>query len=127
MRNLIRIVIVDDNAALLEELVKNQPDDRHRIIAFFSNSIDLLANINYYDPDMLLVDLELPGTNGYDTVKKLNYYGGELKLVAIASAFSELCLENLKKSGFMGVIHRNDQVEKIWNILDRVMENNIAF
>jgi DNA-binding response OmpR family regulator len=65
-----KIMIVDDDAqaaSLLERVVKM---NGHQSVAV-NKSIDAMETANSYNPDLFLLDLMMPGINGFDLCKLL--------------------------------------------------------
>lgn len=70
---MLNAIIIDDEAnsrEVLELLIsENHPDVK--IAATASNIKDGFAIINKYQPDVVFLDIEMPGGNGFELVKKL--------------------------------------------------------
>jgi len=66
-----RLMIVEDDplfAGNLHLLLENEPGIA--IVAVFSNGKDAFASLAEYSPDVLLVDIGLPGMSGIEFIKK---------------------------------------------------------
>jgi CheY-like chemotaxis protein/anti-sigma regulatory factor (Ser/Thr protein kinase) len=96
-----RVMIVDDNSdnlAMLSALLASLDF----IVETASNGKECLDKFAAFRPDLIMVDLLMPGMDGAETVKRLRRmdFGQEVKVIAVtAHAFDdirEMCL----KSGF---------------------------
>jgi DNA-binding NarL/FixJ family response regulator len=122
----IRILLVDDHIVLRMGLVTatgGEPD--MEVVAEADNGIDALAAYRTHQPDVVVLDLRMPGRNGVDTMRALraefsnarvlvfsNYAGGEEVLQAFkagASGFvvKEMALERLLDA--IRKVHRGEQ------------------
>ena len=90
--NKIRTIVVDDHALIREGL--------NRIISFeedliicgqFRNGEELINNMKNYNPDVILLDINMPGKNGIETLKTLKILYPDIKVVM-------LTVENDKKT-----------------------------
>jgi len=84
MKNTIKIIVVDDNPVFLEGIhtfLRKNAD--YEVIAMFSSGIALLDNINLYDPDLILIDIEMPWKNGIEVASVISNYIADPKLIAI--------------------------------------------
>jgi len=67
----IKVLIVDDepiNVKLIEEILEYEQDFQYRS-AF--NGIDALALVDEYNPDLIILDIMMPGMSGYDVCAKI--------------------------------------------------------
>lgn len=69
MSNIITIVIADDHQILLDGLTQalDSLPDIH-VIATVNDGVELAQAVLTYDPDVLLVDVEMPGTSGLSAI-----------------------------------------------------------
>jgi two-component system phosphate regulon response regulator PhoB/two-component system alkaline phosphatase synthesis response regulator PhoP len=70
MTNERTLLLVEDDSFLIEILVKKFKDDDYRVI-HASNGNDALRKAHDEDPDIILLDIILPGMNGFEILKKL--------------------------------------------------------
>jgi len=67
----IKILIVDDepiNVKLIEEILEFEKDFEYKS-AF--DGMDALAMLDQYNPDIIILDIMMPGINGYEVCKKI--------------------------------------------------------
>jgi CheY-like chemotaxis protein len=116
-----KIVVVDDNAASRELIreVLDSPD--HRIMEA-ADGLDALDLILTSDPDLVLLDIQLPGLDGYSLVRQLrqNPHFSKLKIVAITAFAMQGDREKALTAGFDGYIakpintyHLEEQVQEL--------------
>ena len=65
-----KIIIVDDDEEYLEELEDLLASNGYEIVAF-SNGESPMAEIQKIDPDLILLDLKMPGMNGFEIVRQM--------------------------------------------------------
>jgi DNA-binding NarL/FixJ family response regulator len=128
MQSKTQIIIVDDNPTFLEGITTFLSlGDEFEIVALFSTSRALLDNINDYDPDVILLDIEMPAPNGIETARLLSFYGEKLKLIAITMYHDHVYLKQLIKAGFRGFVHKNQIGDKLRSVIERVINGELAF
>jgi RNA polymerase sigma factor (sigma-70 family) len=122
----IRILLVDDHIVMRMGLVSatgGEPD--MEVVAEVGNGLDALQAYRTHRPDVVVLDLRMPGLNGVETIRRLreefndarvlvfsNYAGGEEVFQAFragASGFvvKEMALERLLEA--IRKIHRGEQ------------------
>ncbi len=66
------IIIFEDNDHLRESLVYLlNNDDRYKVIADYNNCVEATSITLVYQPDVVLMDIDMPGMNGIEGVKKV--------------------------------------------------------
>lgn len=78
-----RILVVDDNRDAADALVRLIRSFGLDALAVYDGLEALAAMVDYL-PDMALVDIGMPGLNGYDTVAELRRRRGNEHLIVIA-------------------------------------------
>jgi DNA-binding LytR/AlgR family response regulator len=71
---MIKAVIIDDDIvtiSVLTKLVNELPDIE--LVESFSDPVAAMEELNILQPDLLFVDIEMPGMSGLDLVKSLNF------------------------------------------------------
>ena len=58
------------------------------ILPSVSNGIDLVASVQNNQPDIVIVDINMPGLNGLDALEMIRNHHPEMKII-IHSAYSE--------------------------------------
>jgi DNA-binding NarL/FixJ family response regulator len=128
MQDKIKIIVVDDNPVFLDGintfLGKNK---NYEVIALFSSGISLLENINDYDPDLILVDIEMPGKNGIEVARAISKFMVDPKLIAISLYHDILYIRKFKEAGFRGFVSKNKVAEELERVITIVMKGDRAF
>jgi two-component system, OmpR family, response regulator len=96
------VLIVDDESDILdmlEALMKSGDDDVRVVKA--QNGVDALLMIGETKPDLLILDIMMPGMNGYEVCKKLKTSAGtqSIKIVAISGDHNPAVKERILSSG----------------------------
>lgn len=92
MSEKMRIVIVDDEPLARRGLVirLNERDDIH-IVAECENGRQALDAIFAHDPDIVLLDIQMPGIDGLEVVKALQ--GDHMPLIVFVTAYDHYAVE----------------------------------
>jgi DNA-binding NarL/FixJ family response regulator len=128
MNKKVQIILVDDNPTFLEGIVtylKKTIDCE--IVACYHSGRALLEDIRKYRPDLILLDIEMPGLNGIETARRLNFLNANLKLIAITLYQDNIYIKQLIEAGFRGFVSKNHVAENLLQVIDRVLRNDIVF
>ena len=118
---MITVALVDDNQYLregLEIILKEHPDE-FECLGSYANAEDALNDIPELNPQVVLMDIKLPGISGIDCVRKLKTLLPRLDVIVLTifaedkTVFDSLC------AGACGYITKNASPNEI---LDAVRE-----
>lgn len=77
---LARLVLADDHAAMLARTA-GLLEDEFEIAGTVGNGLDLLETVAQLDPDVVVLDITMPGLDGIQAARRLQRSGCRAKLV----------------------------------------------
>ncbi|HNP20002.1 MAG TPA: response regulator transcription factor [Fulvivirga sp.] len=116
-----RIVIVEDNDAVREgfSLIINSVSNYY-VVNGYDNAEDAIKNLKKDKPDIMLMDLELPGMNGIDAINIIKKSSPHIQLIVNTIyensdlVFQALC------GGASGYITKNTSHSELLDAIDEV-------
>ena len=75
-----RVLLADDHAAILAQAI-NRLTGTFEIVGSVGNGPDLIKAVAQLDPDVVVLDITMPGINGMEAALKLQRAGCRAKLV----------------------------------------------
>ncbi|NRB46533.1 MAG: response regulator [Saprospiraceae bacterium] len=85
-----KVVIVDDEAparSLIKEFLQDHKD--LVLLAECNNGVDAVKTINTFKPDLVFLDIQMPGLTGFEVVKRLE----EMPQIIFSTAYDQYALE----------------------------------
>ncbi|MEX2369029.1 MAG: response regulator [Candidatus Paceibacterota bacterium] len=70
MENTYTILLVEDDNFLIEILVKKFKESGYKVV-HAGNGNDALRKVHDEEPDLIMLDIILPGMNGFEVIQKL--------------------------------------------------------
>lgn len=93
-----KVLIVDDQAGVRRLLVEALTME-HYEIEVAVNGIEAIEKIQTFKPDLVLMDMKMPGLNGIETLQELNVKGIKVNVIMM-TAYGELeIVEEAKRLG----------------------------
>ena len=83
-----QIWIIDDEPAICYALKTNLEDERHQV-QVFSSAEPAIKALKKQPPDLILLDVRLPGTSGLEVLEKLKVEHPGLPVI-LMTAFGDL-------------------------------------
>ena len=107
---MIKIAITDDHPMVhkgIQSMLKSTKDIT--IVGSYSNAAETLENIKKDHPDILLLDINLPDTNGIDLCKTLKTNNKNLKVIAISNYDEVSFVKRMLTNGADGYLLKNTE------------------
>jgi len=81
---MIKVLLYEDNAQLREGLTMLiSGSDGFEVVAAFKNCNSVVEEVEAYRPDVILMDIDMPGINGIEGLKRLREYNREVKVLML--------------------------------------------
>ena len=94
-----RVLVVDDNQDSADSLAMLLELEGHDVRAVYS-AMDALEQVDVFAPDIVLLDIGLPGMNGYDVAQRINAMPNPPRLVAVSGYAQREDKERSAAAGF---------------------------
>lgn len=111
---MIQIVLVDDQA-LLCEVLKTwlEVEDDFEVIGTGRDGNQAIELVEQLQPDILLIDVEMPGMNGLDATKIITESYPEVKVIVLSGHEDDTYLAKSLKAGAKGFLLKNTTAEEL--------------
>jgi PAS domain S-box-containing protein len=94
-----RVLVVDDNHDSADSLAMLLELDGHDVRAVYS-ATDALEQVSAFAPEIVLLDIGLPGMNGYDVAQRIRSMSSPPRLVAVSGYAQREDKERSAAAGF---------------------------
>ncbi len=101
----IRIIIVDDHEIVrlgLKSLLDQYP--QYEVISEAKNAKEALSQVETYKPDIVLMDIRLPGKSGIDACEEIKQNFPDVKVIMLTSYAEDEMLFSAIKAGASGYV-----------------------
>jgi DNA-binding NarL/FixJ family response regulator len=124
----IKIAIADDHKIIREgmsALIMCIPE--FEVTAAAAEGDELLLNIEKYAPDVVLMDIQMPGKSGIELAKILKEKYPKIKTIIFSGNITEAEIIPCMESGVKGIISKNSGIDEIKSAVFSVMNGNEFF
>lgn len=119
----IRVTLIEDDETIREGfsyLIGNTPG--YKVVSSYPSFEEASKKIHHDDPDVLLLDVELPGISGIDAIPKLKKLIPETHILMLTVYEHEQQIFRALGNGASGYLTKNTPHDKIISAIHEVME-----
>ena len=121
--NRIRLVVVDDHVLFRRGLIGLLSDmSEFEVVGEASNGTDALDVISETNPDIVLLDVNMPGLSGVETLNAMREAGQKTSALMLTVSQDENDLVGAIMAGASGYLLKNAEPEALRRTLMDVME-----
>lgn len=118
-----RLILVDDHTLFrkgLAELLER--DGLVSVVAMTGNPSDIEELLRIYSPDVLILDLNMPGTNGINLMQELKAQGFVLPILILTVSEAEDDLARALRSGANGYLLKSMEPDEVIDAVQRAVK-----
>ena len=111
---MITVVLFEDNPQLREGLAMLiGGTDGYKVLAAFKDCSNLVEDLKTHQPDVVLMDIDMPGMNGIDALKVIRQHYPDIKVLMLTVFDDNKNIFEALKSGANGYILKKTQPAKL--------------
>src|SRR3990167_1539724 len=111
---LIKVLIVDDHALVrmgIRRLIEDLPD--MAVVAEAESGEQALLLVKSHTPDVVLLDMKMPGIDGWEVTRRLKKSAPKIKVIAVTALNSEPLPTRILQLGAMGYLTKDSGVDEM--------------
>lgn len=111
---IIKVAIADDHKIFRKGVVLSlRPFTNIKFVLEAENGDELLKGVEEADPDVILMDLRMPGKDGIETTKLISKNYPKIKIVVLSMYEDERFVYHLMENGANGYLLKNAEPQEI--------------
>ncbi|KPJ89377.1 MAG: hypothetical protein AMJ53_15805 [Gammaproteobacteria bacterium SG8_11] len=118
---MIKVTIVDDHELVrsgIIRILKDEPD--LEVVAEASSGEEAIQLVKQYKPDVVLMDVNMPGIGGFEATRKLIQMYPDLKVIVVTIHVDDPFPSRMLQAGAMGYLTKGCGVDEIINAIREV-------
>ncbi len=123
-----RVMLVDDHPLMrrgINQLLSLE--EEFEVVAEASNGTEAIALAHEVEPDMILLDLNMKGMSGLDTLKALRTDGSSATIVILTVSDSAADIEAIVRAGADGYLLKDTEPDQLVELLKDAVHGNKAY
>ncbi len=118
MKEVGKILVVDDQYGVRRLLFETFKEDHHEVI-MASNGAEALQLLNNFEPDLILMDMKMPGMNGIEALGKIRALNNPVDVIMM-TAYGDT--QNMEQAKELGILYYMGKPFDLFELRDRVRE-----
>jgi len=122
------VIIADDHTLFingLHMLLQGEPDID--VMSVAANGKELLHLLHTQTPNLILLDINMPGMNGFDVLKRIKDYYPKIKVIMLSTYNEEHLIEKAKAEGASGYLFKNVGKAELLQVMRSVAQGQLCF
>jgi signal transduction histidine kinase/CheY-like chemotaxis protein/PAS domain-containing protein len=125
-QKIIRVLLVDDNR-INRKALKSILESLGLLVQEASNGYEAIDQVEKKSYDMVLMDIQMPGLDGYETTKQMrdkHLVGDHIPIIAVTAYGRDATLEAALKSGMNDTLMKPIKKEELHRILEKYIKKD---
>lgn len=111
MNQVLRCIIVDDHPAIRLALRMTLTKAGSEVIGESGSGDEALKLIRALQPDIVLLDLDLPGIDGLTLLERLKHHALACRVIVLSAIDNEHLAARVRAAGAHGYVHKSESLE----------------
>jgi DNA-binding NarL/FixJ family response regulator len=122
----IKVIICDDHQILVQGLKSLLKDSEEiEIIATANNGQELLETLKNKKTDILLLDVDMPVMDGYETLKQVKSKYSSIKVISLTIHLDKTIIQKMMETGASGYLLKNINKSELSEAIRKVYSGKI--
>jgi len=120
-QQLIKVLIVDDHALVrmgIRRLLDDLPD--MQVVGEAESGEIALSLVKKHQPDVVLLDMKMPGMDGWEVTRRLTKSNPKIKVIAVTALSTEPLPTRVLQLGAMGYITKDSGADEMISAIRKV-------
>jgi DNA-binding NarL/FixJ family response regulator len=123
---LTKILVVDDHDLVRMGIVRMLADiEGYQVVGDAKSGEEAVTKARTLLPDVVLMDVKMPGMGGLEATKKLLVVNPTLKIIAVTACDDDLYPTRLMQAGAVGYVTKGAEFSEITSAIDKVMRGDL--
>lgn len=118
-----KVMVVDDSRIACTQLSKILEDTEYQIVECCRDGESALKTLEGGRPDLITLDIIMPGIDGLDTAKEILKRWPDANIVMVSSLAYDETINEAKKIGAKGFIYKPLEKNAVINAFNKVFED----
>ncbi|OYW16575.1 MAG: DNA-binding response regulator [Novosphingobium sp. 12-64-8] len=117
---MIPVLIADDHGFIRAGVEAVLRGSQFQVVAATASGEETLAAIDTHNPAIVLLDINMPGMNGVQTLEALRAKGDKRPIVLLTAEINDRQLMSVMRAGVEGIVSKDGAEDELVDVLEKV-------
>lgn len=117
---MIPVLVADDHGFIRAGVEAVLRGSRFHIVAATASGEETLAAIETHDPQIVLLDINMPGMNGVQALEAMRARGDQRSVVLLTAEINDRQLLAVMRAGVEGIVSKDGAEDELVEVLEKV-------
>jgi DNA-binding NarL/FixJ family response regulator len=118
----IRIMIAEDHLLFAESLaILLRREPMLEVVAIVTNGKDLIDQLQQHDPDIILLDLNMPGKSGIEAAHEIRQTNKKIRILAVTSYATAKIINDLLSINIDGILYKDAPPQELLTAIEKIV------
>lgn len=123
---LTKILVVDDHDLVRMGIVRMLADIQgYQVVGDAKSGEEAVTKARSLQPDVVLMDVKMPGMGGLEATKKLLTVNPHIKIIAVTACDDDLYPTRLMQAGAVGYVTKGAEFSEITSAINKVIRGDL--
>jgi two-component system chemotaxis response regulator CheY len=113
-----RIMIVDDASNITEMIQSMLEANGHEVAGVAHNGLEAIEKYKALRPDLVLMDILMPGMDGMQAIRKIMEFDRKAKIVVVTALGRDALKKESAKAGAVGFVTKPFEVRRLLGAIE---------
>lgn len=124
--SLTKILVVDDHDLVRMGIVRMLADvEGYQVVGDAKSGEEAVTKARILKPDVVLMDVKMPGMGGLEATKKLLTVNPVIKIIAVTACDDDLYPTRLMQAGAVGYVTKGAEFTEITDAINKVIRGDL--
>ncbi|MES1215494.1 MAG: response regulator [Bacteroidota bacterium] len=114
------VLIIDDNLLFADRLSHLLAEINIQSIDIANNYFEALQKLETFIPDIIFIDINLPGRDGIELIKKIKQYNFSYNIIVLTSQADNHTKSIYKEIGIFSFVDKSNDLDNLPEIINRI-------
>ena len=128
MSDRIRVLLADDHelvSRMLESLLQSEPD--LQVVATVSNSEDAITQAIQHQPDVVVLDIDMPGLCSFEAAKTISTRCPNARIIFLSAFADDRYIKQALAVGALGYLTKTESPQTVVKAIRTIASGGICF
>ncbi|MFN0031540.1 MAG: response regulator [Flavobacteriales bacterium] len=123
----IKLAIADDHTLMRTALARLLQDDYIKVTIEAENGLDLISKLETMPVDVVLMDINMPEMNGFETTKWLKKNMSNVKVIALSMFADDASVIRMIRCGAVGYLLKDTEPKILRKAIFEVLDHGVYY